>query len=135
MSYKISIKENRGSSILTTPIIIAIGTVMVTLLIFLAVNIIIPYIWYEKLSSASIKYIYIMEEFGYLTTKEVSVLKNDLKNQGFNTDKLTLKYTNYKTDYGEPIFLKIMYDYELKLPFRNIQVIPMTVERNSVSKR
>lgn len=131
----INSKSRKGSTILTTPIIIAIGIMMVTTLIVLAVQILIPYLWYEKLSSTCIKYIYIMEEFGYLTSQEARVLKEDLKSQGFDVDKLKLKYTNYRTEYGDPIFLRLMYDYELKLPFQNVQTIQMKVERNSVSKR
>lgn len=57
------IKNNRGSAIITTPIIIAIGMMIISMLIVLAVNIIAPYLWYEKLSSVCIKYIYVMEEF------------------------------------------------------------------------
>lgn len=124
-----------GSTILTTPIIIAMGIMTVTSLIILAVQILIPYLWYEKLSSTCIKYTYIMEEFGYLTSKEAKVLKEDLKTQGFDTDKLKMKYTNDRTEYGEPIYLSLVYDYELKLPFQKLQTIQMKVERNSVSKR
>jgi len=128
-------RRKQGNTILTTPIIIAIGMMIVTSLIVLAVQILIPYLWYEKLSSTCIKYIYIMEEFGYLTTKEAKVLKEDLTQQGFDANKLILKYTNYRTEYGEPIFLKLTYDYELHLPFQKPQIIQMKVERNSVSKR
>ena len=127
--------QNAGSTILTTPIIIAIGTIMITTLIVLAVQILIPYLWYEKLSSTCLKYTYIMEEYGYLTNKEAKTLKSDLEKQGFDTDKMNIKYTNYKMPYGEPIFLRLTYDYELKLPLQNTQTIKMKVERNSVSKR
>ena len=129
------LKLKSGSTILTTPIIIAIGIMIVTMLILLAVQIIIPYLWYEKLSSTCIKYTYVMEEFGYLTNKEAEALKKDLKEQGFEVSKLNIKYTNYKADYGDPIFLRLNYDYELQLPLMEKQIIPMKVERNSVSKR
>lgn len=126
---------NAGSSILTTPIIIAIGIMMVTMLILIAVQILIPYLWYEKLSSTCIKYTYIMEEFGYLTSKEAKVLKTDLKEQGFDINKIDLNYTNYRTNYGDPIYLRLTYDYEVKFPLMQVQTIQMRVERNSVSKR
>lgn len=128
-------KSSRGSTILTTPVIIALGIIMVSILVLMIVEIITPYMWYEKLSSASIKYIYVMEEFGYLTGKEASLLKEDLINQGFESDKIELKYTNNKVKYGEPISLEITYDYNLELPFMESQIIEMKVERYSVSKR
>ena len=128
-------KKKRGSTILTTPIIIAIGMMIVTGLIVLAVQVLIPFLWYEKLSSTCMKYTFIMEEFGYLTSKEAKVLKDDLKQQGFQMDKLNLKYTNYRTEYGDPIYLRLVYDYEMQLPFQEPQTIQMQVERNSISKR
>ena len=129
------LKNKNGSSILTTPIIVAIGILMVSVLVLLVVEIIIPYLWYEKLSSTCIKYIYVMEEFGYLTTKEVNVLKKDLENQGFDENKIKIEYAKSKTDYGDPIYLKLLYDYELKLPLMEPQIVKMQVERNSVCKR
>lgn len=128
-------KSSRGSTILTTPVIIALGIIMVSILVLMIVEIITPYMWYEKLSSASIKYIYVMEEFGYLTGKEASLLKEDLINQGFESEKIGLKYTNNKVKYGEPISLEITYDYDIELPFMESQIIEMKVERYSVSKR
>ena len=128
-------RNNFGSSILTTPIIIAIGIMMVTVLILLATQILIPFLWYEKLSSTCIKYVYIMEEFGYLTSKEAKELKEDLKRQGFDLNRLNINYTNYRVAYGDPIYLSLDYDYEMKLPLMNDQTIKMKIERNSVSKR
>lgn len=128
-------KESTGSTIITTPIIIAIGTLFVTALIVLAVQILTPFLWYEKLSSTCLKYVYVMEEFGYLTHREVNQLKEDLKKQGFNMNDISIKCTNYKTNYGDPIFLRLGYHYEMKLPLMETKTIEMSVERNSVSKR
>lgn len=108
---------------------------MVSVLVLLVVEILTPYLWYEKLSSACIKYIYVMEEYGYLTSKEAGLLREDLLKQGFEDDNITLKYTNNKVAYGEPIFLNVSYEYELKIPFMESKVIDMEVERTSVSKR
>ena len=46
-----------------------------------------------------------------------------------------IKYTNNKVVYGEPIFLRLEYDYIIKLPLMDEQVVGMVVERNSVCKR
>lgn len=124
-----------GSAILTTPIIIAIGIMFVSTLIVLAVNVLMPYIWYEKLSSTCIKYIFVMEEYGYLTKNEAKNLENELTTQGFNNDKLKISYTSSRVTYGNPIFLKVAYDYEIKIPFVENENISMVIERNSVSKR
>ncbi len=127
--------KNKGSAILTTPIIIAIGMLIISVLIVLSVNIITPYIWYEKLSSTCIKYIYVMEEFGYLTKVEAKNLKDELKSQGFNEDELFIKYTSSRVAYGEPIFLEAKYNYKIDIPFAESMEVPMNITRNSVSKR
>ena len=129
------LSNKSGSSVLTTPIIIAFGIMIVTVLLLLVVEVIMPDLWYEKLSSTSIKYVYLMEEFGYLTNKEANLLKDDLENQGFKMKNINIEYTNNKVDYGEPIYLKIFYKYELKIPLASSKLIDMQVERNSVCKR
>ena len=134
MNKKIFLK-NSGSAIVTTPIIIAIGIMIDSLIIVLAVNIITPFIWYEKLSSTCIKYIYVMEEFGYLTKNEANNLKKELKNQGFDEQEVLIGYTATRVEYGSPIFLEIKYNYKTEIPFGGSVDVPMVITRNSVSKR
>lgn len=128
-------KNQKGSTIITTPVIIAIGIMIVSMLIVMAVKILMPYVWYEKLSSTCIKYVFVMEEFGYLTKNEANELKEELVKQGFKEERLKLSYTSSRVNYGNPIFLKISYNYDVDLPLVASQTIPMVVERNSVSKR
>jgi hypothetical protein len=127
-------KSNRGSEIITTPIIIAIGIMLVSTLIVFSVNILTPYIFYEKLSSACIKYVFIMEDYGYLTSKEQTNLQVDLISQGFDINKLKIECTNKRQKYGSPIYLKATYLYELDLPIIGKSIIPMVISRESVSK-
>ena len=128
-------KREKGSVVLTTPIIVVIGTIIVSILIVVAVKILMPYIWYEKLSSTCIKYIFIMEEYGYLTRKEAVNLKEELKEQGFDEEKITLSYVGSEVNYGDPIYLKVMYEYDIDFPIIGYKSIPMEAERVSVSKR
>ena len=134
-NLKSRIKNNKGSAIITTPIIIAIGIMIVSMLIVMAVKILLPYIWYEKLSSTCIKYVFVMEEFGYLTKKEANNLQSELVAQGFEKNKLQINYTTTRVSYGNPIFLKVSYNYSMDLPVVGKQDVPMVIERNSVSKR
>ena len=111
-------KNNKGSTVLTTPIIICMGVIFISILIVTMVKIIIPYIWYEKLSSTCIKYVFVIEEYGYLTKKEYSLLLKELEKQGFDLENIDVEYTSKLVDYGDEIFLKINYDYEFELPIR-----------------
>jgi hypothetical protein len=128
-------KNKKGSAILTTPIIIAIGIMFIAGLIVLAVEIITPYIWYERLSSTCIKYIFVMEEYGYLTKQEATKLKEELISYGFDEEKLKIKYTASRVAYGNPIFLETEYSYQIKFPLLETKTIPMEITRTSVSKR
>ena len=130
-----SMRKNKGNTMITTPIILAIGILFVSGLIVVGVKILTPYIWYEKLSSTCIKYIFVMEEYGYLTKTEASKLKQELVDGGFNNNKLNIGYTASRVSYGNPIFLKVSYQYEMKLPFIDEYYVPMEITRNSVSKR
>lgn len=128
-------KNNKGSAILTTPIIISIGISIVSILVVMSIKILMPYIWYERLSSTCIKYVFIMEEYGYLTKKEMNTLKKKLKKQGFDEDKLKISYTSSRVEYGKPIYIRLGYEYDIDLPLIGNKKIPMVIERNSVSKR
>lgn len=128
-------KTEKGSSIVTTPIIIAIGMMLVSVLIVLAVKILMPYLWYEKLSSTCIKYVFVMEEYGYLTAKEKANLLAELEEQGFEKEKIKINCTTKVQSYGSPIYLDVSYQYRLQLPLMEEQIVPMEISRSSVSKR
>ena len=126
--------NNRGSEIITTPIVIAIGIMMISSLIVFSVKLLTPYIWYEKLSSTCLKYVFIMEEFGYLTNKEKSNLLNELESQGFDTSNIIIKCTNKRQNYGSRIYIKVDYLYKMSLPIVGDRTIPMEISKESVSK-
>lgn len=130
-----SMKNKKGGTLITTPIVVAMSILFVGMLIVVGVKILTPYIWYEKLSSACIKYIFVMEEYGYLTRTEMTNFKRELVASGFDENELDISYTASRVSYGNPIFLKVRYDYKLDLPFGNTVIVPMELTRNSVSKR
>lgn len=128
-------KFNRGSEVISTPLVIAIGLMLMATLIVFCVNILVPYIWYEKLSATCLKYVFVMEEFGYLTNIEKNNLFKDLKNQGFDTSKIKIESTSKRQVYGSPIYLRASYNYKLDLPLVGTKTIQMRINRESVSKR
>ena len=89
----------------------------------------------ERLSSTCIKYIFVMEEYGYLTKQEATKLKEELMSYGFDEEKLKIKYTASGVAYGHPIFLETEYSYQIKFPLLETKTIPMEITRTSVSKR
>lgn len=127
-------KSKRGSEIITTPIVIGLGIILVSIILVFSIKILTPYIWYEKLSSTCLKYIFIMEEYGYLTNKEKQNLLDDLIKQGFDEKSLKVNCTNKKQNYGAPIYININYIYKLTLPVIGNKEIQMNINRESVSK-
>ena len=139
-----SIKSSKGSTALTTPIVIAISMFLIALLIVFVVNMLMPFIWYEKLSLQSLKYIFVMEEYGYLTPAERINIVNELKTQNFDVTKIDIVATDAPVGYGEPIFLNITYDYSYSIPVLNPgtlstinenRELQMILRRQSISKR
>lgn len=128
-------KNQKGSSMVTTPIVTAIGMILISTLIVFTIKILMPYIWYEKLSSTCIKYIFVMEEYGYLTNSEKKNLISELTKQGFEKEKIKLEATSRLQQYGDPIYLNIKYEYDLEIPMIELENIPMEIKKSSVSKR
>lgn len=129
------LKKQTGSEIITTPIIIALGIILVSILIVFSVKIVTPYIWYEKLSSTCLKYVFVMEEYGYLTKREKNNLIEELTNQGFDKQSLKISCTTQKQSYGAQIYLNVNYTYNLNLPIIGEREILMNINRESISKR
>ena len=128
-------KKQSGNAILTTPLLIAIGTILIAILTVTTIKILMPYIWYEKLSSTCIKYVFVIEEYGYLTKKETKLLIDELEKEGFEREKIKLEYTSKAVNYGDEIYLKIKYDYNLKIPMIGEKTIPMQIAKYSICKR
>lgn len=128
-------KRNRGSEILTTPIMIVLITVLLATFLVFAIQILTPYLWYEKLSSTCLKYIFVMEEYGYLTKQEKENLIEELTKQGFEAGQLSVRCTSQRQVYGSPIYLEVDYQYPMELPVLGERIVPMNIHRESVSKR
>lgn len=136
------LKNERGSVIITAPIITIAMFFIICITIVIAIEVVKPFIIYEKISSIALKYIFIMEEYGYLNELEKNNLITELENKGIERAKLNISGDRVQQEYGEPINLKINYGYCSKL--YNIisnfkvendeKIIPIIIEKKSFSK-
>jgi len=136
------LNNERGSVIITAPIITIAMFFVICITIVIAIEVVKPFVIYEKISSVALKYIFVMEEYGYLNDIEKNNLISELENKGIERSKLSISGDNVIQDYGEPINLKIEYEYTSNL----IQVInvfgikkneisiPIVIEKKSFSK-
>lgn len=122
--------SEKGNSIVSMPIVIAIIFFIFMIFAVTFVNILEPFIVYEKLSSTSLKYIFIMEEYGYLTTNEREKLSYDLKQKGLDKEKIKVRATSEEREYGEPISLILTYQCDVKVPNFNNSLVPSMETKN-----
>lgn len=134
----------KANSVITVPILLVFSIIVISSISVLLINVLKPYIMYEKLVSTTLRYMFILEEYGYMTTNDKNMLINDLVKQGFNRDNLFIQATQTLQEYGETVFLSVTYNYELNIP--TIQegtliidtrqyISPMNVTKYGISKR
>ena len=104
------------------------------------INMIIPFIWYQKLENIAGKYVYIIERFGYLTDEEEKCLYNDLKEEGFNIDNVQIdcpkSYLNYGTLFKFEIKYMLLQEYNIISNGikEEARTIPLAIKKYSYSK-
>lgn len=113
-------KNKRGSSLITAPIITACSLIVLIIFFITIINYIKPFIWFEKLSIITQKYLYVVERFGRLTESERKDLDIDLINKGFDIDKIKISMPKQDLKYGNLFEFGISYNYPQKeLVFEN----------------
>lgn len=98
---------------------------------------------YQKMSSTALKYIFVMEEFGYLNKSDEKSLKNELVSKGLKNENILITATNQLKDYGEVIELTVIYQHPYKkvsfdnslIPRYNEELMEICVSKKGVSKR
>lgn len=137
------IKSNKGSTILITPIIWVITIFIFIFFIVFGIRIMEPFMIYQKVSSTALKYIFVMEEFGYLNKSDEKPLKNELISKGLKNENILITATNQLKDYGEVIELTVIYQHPYKkvsfdnslIPRYNEELMEICVSKKGVSKR
>ena len=129
-----------GNSVLTMPFVIIISLTLIILFGIFTINMILPFIWYEKLLQVSYKYMYVVEKYGYLTQNEKETLIQELINKGFEKEELKIEVPSEPVGYGNIIEFNIKYDYKQKLPSWKGSInmetrnIPINVNKSIISK-
>lgn len=136
-------KMKKGNSVITMPLLLSFSTIaIITLFVFL-INILKPFILYEKMLATSLKYMFIIEEYGYLTENDKIMLKKELINQGLIEENIEIVATDSKKEYGQEVSLQITYWHDLKFSIfkekslnikKKEKMIPMRVIKYGISK-
>lgn len=132
--------KKQGNTVLTMPFVIVISFVTIIVFGIFAINMILPFVWYQKLQLASYKYMYIIEKYGYLTKAEETNLIEELVEKGFEKEEIEIETPIEPKGYGNIIEFNITYNYKQKLPswkgsFKmQTKDIPLKVRKVIISK-
>lgn len=128
----------KGQSVITTPIIVLFSIALLVIMTVYCINMIMPFVWYQKIQFIATKYMYIIDKYGYLTTKELILMKEEMKESGFDMNMLKITAPLQKKEYGKLIELKIEYSLKQKIPLLNSNImqreIPLIIKKYSYSK-
>ena len=114
-------------------------TALIVLMVYI-VNVITPFIIYQKLQMIATKYMYVIEKYGYLTDNEEKMLYSDLAKEGFEKNKIQTNFPNAKQDYGTLFSFEIKYEYEQEFSVfsygikKEVRTIPLHIKKYSYSK-
>ena len=93
--------KNKGSTILVVPIIWTMTILIFLFLILMSVRVMEPFLLYQKMSETALKYIFIMEEYGYLNKDDQNAIKSELGQKGFDINNIIITGTDEIKEYGE----------------------------------
>ena len=133
--------KNKGSTILVVPIIWTMTILIFLFLILMSVRVMEPL--YQKMSETALKYIFIMEEYGYLNKDDQNAIKSELGQKGFDINNIIITGTDEIKEYGEIVELTLTYKHPYKkykfnsafFPEYIEEYIDINVHKKGVSKR
>lgn len=115
------------------PIVFVFCIIGIIIIGITSFNIIESFIWQQKLNKISVKYMFIIEKFGYLTPKEKNNMLLDLKENGFKIENISVDAPDKIKNYGELIEFCIKYRTSYKRVLFsdgkiNIKEIPLIIK-------
>lgn len=137
---KCKLYKKEGNTVLTMPLVLGVSILLIIIMCVFTINLIIPFVWYQKLQVVAYKYMYVIEKYGYLTISEKDTLVEELESKGFDKEEIDVVVPNGPKGYGELIEFEIKYNYKQKLPsldggFKIVtKTVPININKIIVSK-
>lgn len=131
-------KNKKGDVSQTLTLMISLGLLLVLTIYIL--NLLTPFVWYQKLQNIANKYIYVVEKFGYLTDAEEKELYEELIAQGFNKGDITLICPKQKLEYGTLFEFQIRYNLRTSYGIMDggiqneTRIVPLHIKKYGYSK-
>ncbi len=135
------ITVKRGNTSLTIVFVTFICIIISIYIVSYIFNIINVFICYQKLNNISLKYMFILEKYGYLTQDEKDELFNDLQKNNIDTSNVVIDVPEDISSFGTKLDFVIEYKYKLNRIFfsensfgLNVDYINISVKRSCYSK-
>ena len=131
---------NNKDGNITITLTFAISLICLIIITVYIINMITPFIWYQKLENIANKYVYVIEKYGYLTENEEKKLYEDLEQHGFNVDLIEIDCPKQYLDYGTMFKFEIKYKYYQNYSIINDGIksetreVPLNIKKYSYSK-
>ena len=131
---------NRKNGNIAFSLTLLISLMFLVILATYIINMVTPFIWYQKLESIANKYVYVVDKFGYLTESEENRLYTDLRNAGFNTNQIEVDFPKRRVEYGTLFMFEIKYnlyqEYNIILDGikKEARTVPLKITKYSYSK-
>lgn len=123
------LKSQKGGTMVAMPVVLIVVFFIFISIAVMFIRLMEPFVIYEKMSSSSLKYIFVMEEYGYLTESDRTKLKNELIGKGLKGENISIRATSELEEYGRPISLIINYKHNMNLPSFENSFIPRMSEK------
>lgn len=104
-----------GNTAISTTLTTMFCIFLLTIFAITIIRIIMPLLIYQKMQSVVVKYMYIIEKYGYLTNAEYINLLNDIVACGIDEGSVNVEYPSSPQLYGSLLKLKVEGDYTSKL--------------------
>lgn len=105
-------KNKKGNISQIFTLVVSLAILIITIVYI--INMLTPFIWYQKLKNIADKYVYVVERFGYLTDIEREELYKDLSKEGFDMAKITLECPKEKLEYGQMFSFNLKYNLNIE---------------------
>lgn len=99
------------------------------------IRIVMPFIIYQKMQTVVVKYMYIVEKYGYLTKLEYDNLLSDIISCGIEASSINIEYPSTPEPYGTLLKLRVEGNYISKFLIFNDSISEKITTTNlSVTK-
>lgn len=138
----LKLQLKKGNFMVASPIILLLSLLFLIFIGIFMIRAAVPFILREKLNTIAQKYMFVIEKYGYLTPNEKEEMLSELKQRGFDIEKITITAPSEILSYGQLITFEIEYVFSLQLPMMRSDQrgqiekhIPIHIRKYSYVKR